>query len=242
MIVARANTILLDIEGTTTPIEFVYDVLFPYARLRMRDYIRNHIDTIQQELKQLVSEHSEDSLVGLLPPPLYNSSREEIIESITAYVHWLMDIDRKSQPLKSLQGKIWEHGYENGEIKSQVFEDVPIEFDKWHKQKIQICIYSSGSVLAQKLLFKYTEAGDLTPFISEYFDTTIGPKLKTESYTVIAHKLKLAPAEITFVSDSPKELEAAHRAGMQVVHSIRPGNKEWKCNYSAITSLDQLTP
>lgn len=242
MIVARANTILLDIEGTTTPIEFVYDVLFPYARLRMRDYIRNHIDAIQQELKQLVSEHNEDILAGLNPPPICDNSIEETVESITAYIHWLMGIDRKSQPLKSLQGKIWEYGYENGEIKSQVFDDVPMAFDKWHKQNIQICIYSSGSVLAQKLLFRYTEAGDLTPFISAYFDTTIGPKINTESYTAIAHKLKLAPAEIIFVSDSPIELEAAHRAGIQVIHSIRPGNKECKCNYSAITSLDLLTP
>jgi enolase-phosphatase E1 len=136
-----------------------------------------------------------------------------------------MDQDRKSTPLKSLQGKIWEEGYRSGELRSQVFDDVPPAFERWNKEQKLVCIYSSGSVLAQKLLFAYTNAGDLTKYIFNYFDTTIGSKVESGSYLAIAGRLGLPPAEIVFASDVVAELDAAHAAGLRTVCVVRPGNR-----------------
>ena len=159
---ATIKTILLDIEGTTTPIDFVYQVLFPYARKHLHAYLNEHWDESQHERAQLQHEHAHDVQQGVKPPPLGASQ----LESVVAYLHWLMDQDRKSTPLKSLQGKVWEAGYKSGALKSQLFADVPRAFDAWQAQGKRIAIFSSGSVLAQKLLFTYTEHGDLSRFIS----------------------------------------------------------------------------
>ena len=132
-------------------------------------------------------ENAEDAARGLNPPSIGGGTAEEL----SAYVHWLMDQDRKATPLKSLQGKIWQAGYRAGELHSQVFEDVPPAFKRWSEQGKEICIYSSGSILAQKLLFANTEEGDLTPFISGYFDTNTGPKSEAESYRRIGDALSL---------------------------------------------------
>jgi enolase-phosphatase E1 len=154
-----------------------------------------------------------------------DASIENRIESAAAYIHWLIDRDRKSTPLKSIQGRIWEEGYFAGELLSQVFDDVPPAFARWRQQNKQICIYSSGSVLAQKLLFGHTTFGDLTKYISHYFDTTIGRKVDSSSYRRIADSLGLAPSEIIFASDVVAELDAAAEVGMKTVLSIRPGNR-----------------
>jgi enolase-phosphatase E1 len=135
-----------------------------------------------------------------------------------------MDQDRKSTPLKSIQGKIWQAGYNSGALKSEVFPDVPPAFERWTRQGRQIAIYSSGSVLAQKLLFANTHAGDLTQFIAAYFDTNVGPKKDPASYSRIAAGLKIDPQQITFVSDVVAELEAARLAGFDTVLCVRPGN------------------
>ena len=228
--------ILLDIEGTTTPIDFVFQILFPYARNHVQDFLSKHWDDLQTEVSQFKSEHTEDERLGLNPPALDSSQ----LESVVAYIYWLMDQDRKSTPLKSLQGKIWEEGYKNGVLKSQLFLDVPTAFENW--QQHRICIFSSGSVLAQKLLFTYTEFGDLSKFISGWFDTNIGNKQDATSYHRIAVALQTEADEILFVSDVTAELEAARVAGMQTLLSIRPGNlpQPNAQNFQSITSFDQL--
>jgi enolase-phosphatase E1 len=211
------RAILLDIEGTTTPIAFVHDVLFTYAREHVRDYLAQHASELESDITQLREEHARD---GDNPPPLSDE-----LDSITTYINWLIDRDRKSTGLKSLQGKIWREGYEEGTLKSQVFDDVSPAFERWHSNGLRISIFSSGSALAQQLLFAHTEAGDLTTFISDYFDTTVGAKGDPESYSSIANNLNLSAEHILFISDVVAELEAAREAGMQTRLSIRPGNQ-----------------
>ncbi len=240
----HVNCILLDIEGTTTPIDFVYQVLFPFARTHVKDYLSRHWTSagVQEDLAGLRKEQAMDAEQGLAPPVISAGSEETQLESAVAYVHWLMDQDRKSTPLKSLQGKIWEEGYRSGELLSQVFADVPSAMERWHKQGKRICIYSSGSVLAQKLLFGFTVAGDLTPLISDYFDTAVGAKQEAESYRRIAAALQVPPEEILFVSDVVAELDAAQTAGLQTALSLRPGNRPQPSNsYSAVHSFDELS-
>ena len=212
--------ILLDIEGTTTPIAFVHDVLFTHARQHVRDYLVQHANELSDDIALLRDEHARDTSSGAQPPPLTNDP-----DSITGYVHWLIDRDRKSTGLKSLQGKIWREGYTSGTLKAQVFDDVRPAFERWHKAGLRISIFSSGSALAQQLLFAHTEDGDLTTFISDYFDTNVGAKGDAESYRRIATRLNLLPQEILFISDIVEELEAANEAGMRTRLSIRPGNQ-----------------
>jgi enolase-phosphatase E1 len=227
--------ILLDVEGTTTPIAFVHDVLFPYARQHVRDYLVQHATELDGDIAHLRAEHARDLSSGAAPPPLTNDP-----DSIATYVHWLIDRDRKSTGLKTLQGKIWREGYTNGTLKSQVYDDVRPAFERW--TGLQICIFSSGSVLAQQLLFAHTDHGDLTTFISEYFDTNVGPKTDAESYRRIANKMDLLPHEILFISDVVTELEAATAAGMQTRLSIRPGNQPQPDpnRFQIIHTLDEI--
>lgn len=224
------SAILLDIEGTTTPIAFVHDVLFTYAREHVRDYVVQH----PNDITQLREEHVRESEGA---PPLTND-----LDSIVTYVNWLIDRDRKSTGLKSLQGKIWREGYTQGTLKAQVFDDVRPAFERWHKAGLKISIFSSGSVLAQQLLFAHTESGDLTTFIGDYFDTTVGAKGDAESYRRIANNLNLAPEQILFISDVVTELEAARNAGMQTRLSIRPGNQPQNDpdRFQIIHSLDEI--
>jgi enolase-phosphatase E1 len=240
------HAILLDIEGTTTPITFIYQVLFPFARSRARDFLRRHWDVpeVRADLAGLRAEHAADENRGSSPPVLRDEPAEADLDSIVAYVHWLMDQDRKSTPLKSLQGKIWEAGYRSSELRSQVFADVPPALARWCRQGKEIAIFSSGSVLAQKLLFAHTEAGDLTPQISSYFDTTTGAKNQAESCRRIAAALARPPAEIVFVSDVVAELDAARAAGMQTVLSERPGNCPQPSGHAhpPLRSFDELFP
>lgn len=134
-----------------------------------------------------------------------------------------MDLDRKSTGLKSLQGKIWEAGYRSGELRGQVYPDVPTAFARWRGQGREVAIFSSGSVQAQQCLFANTTAGDLTPFIRAYFDTTTGPKAAAQSYERIAAALERSPSEVLFLSDVSAELDAARRAGMRTALCVRAG-------------------
>ena len=228
---SSVKCILLDIEGTTTPIDFVYKILFPFAREHVKDYLTRNWTAAetQADLAQLGAEQAADIKQGLNPPTPPPGQEGEILSeriiSAVAYVHWLMDRDRKSTPLKAIQGRIWREGYLAGELLGQVFDDVPPAFARWRQQNKLICIYSSGSVLAQKLLFGHTTAGDLTNYISHYFDTTIGHKTEPGSYQRIAEELRLAPAEIVFVSDVTAELDAARAAGLNTILTLRPGNR-----------------
>lgn len=221
------SSILLDIEGTTTPIDFVYQVLFPFARARVKEFLQQQASSedVRADMARLLEEHAADERRGLEPPVLRDAPPEAQLESIVSYIHWLIDHDRKSTPLKSLQGRIWEEGYQSGELQSQVFPDVPVAFERWSRQERDISIFSSGSVLAQKLLFAHTTVGDLTRFIREYFDTNIGAKQDPESYRRIATALQRPPAKMIFISDVTAELDAAQSAGMQTALCVRPGNR-----------------
>ena len=232
------SAVLLDIEGTTTPIDFVYKVLFPYARERVAEFLTLHRADVREDIEGLLRANAEDIARGTNPPEIKSGT----VDQLAAYVRWLMDQDRKTTALKSLQGKIWEAGYKAGELHSQVFEDVPRAFTRWREQDKDICIYSSGSVLAQKLLFANTEAGDLTRFIRDYFDTNVGAKADAASYRRIADALELRPSAMVFVSDVTAELEAAASTGLETLLCVRPGNHPQAdaSLYSVIRSFDEV--
>lgn len=238
MMNAGVRGILLDIEGTTTPIAFVHEVLFSYARAHASEFLKNNIamDEVRADVALLYEEHALDVVKDQDPPVL-----TEEIESLASYVAWLIDKDRKSTGLKSLQGKIWREGYLNGSLKSQVFVDVPPALERWRRAGLSVSIFSSGSVLAQQLLFAHTNAGDLTKFIDQYFDTTTGKKTEAESYRRIAAEMKLDPFEIVFLSDVVAELDAANEAGMKTLLSVRPGNEpQTSVEHQPIRSFDTL--
>jgi enolase-phosphatase E1 len=236
--------VLLDIEGTTTPIDFVYKRLFPYARARIKRYVAGHLadEDVRSIIVELYEENAKDLRAGLNPPLLRDASSEPQVEAVADYAFWLMDLDRKSTPLKALQGRIWEEGYASGELVSQVFEDVPAALARWSKAGKDVRIYSSGSELAQRLLFSNTEAGDLTGYIRGYFDTKIGPKIEAESYRRISEAFRLSPREILFISDVVAELDGARAAALQTRLAIRPGNHPQPDNsgHIPITSFDEL--
>jgi enolase-phosphatase E1 len=241
---AGIGNILLDIEGTTTPIAFVHDVLFSYARENLESHLREHSDSadLRDDIAKLRGEHAVDLRQGLHPPVLVEDTREAQIDSLAGYASWLIDRDRKSTGLKSLQGKIWRQGYLEGTLKAQIFPDVPTALERWHRAGLTVSIFSSGSVLAQELLFAHTEAGDLTPYIDGFFDTTIGPKVEAESYHNIAKALRLLPIEVLFISDVSNELAAAEDAGMQTLLCFRTGNQpqENAERYQSIGSFDEI--
>ena len=220
----RIRAVLLDIEGTTTPIEFAYEVLFPYARSHVEEYLHTHISSErnQDDVRRLFREHTQDVQRGRRPPGWKDELPALQVQSVTAYVHWLMDRDRKSTPLKSLQGRIWEAGFRNGELQGQVYPDVPAALERWHAAGLRVCIFSSGSVQAQKLIFAHS-SGDLSRFLHRHFDTTTGPKREPDSYRRISLDLELKPEEVLFLSDDAAELDAAAAAGMKTVQCVRPG-------------------
>lgn len=238
MIDDRVRGILLDIEGTTTPIAFVHEVLFSYAREHAAEFLISNIksDEVRADIALLYEEHALDVTKDQHPPAL-----TEEIESLAAYIEWLIAKDRKSTGLKSLQGKIWRQGYLDGSLKSQVFADVAPALKRWHEAGLQISIFSSGSVLAQRLLFAHTEAGNLTEYIENYFDTNTGKKGEAESYRRIAAQSRLPTPEWLFISDVVDELDAAKDAGMKTLLSIRPGNEpQGSTNHRAIESFDDV--
>ena len=236
---------LLDIEGTTTPLDFVYRALFPYARSHLRQFLSRHLlfPEVGADIAELHEEHRTDTEQGLNPPRLCDNTPEEELASVAEYIEWLMDRDRKSTSLKSLQGRIWEEGYKRGELRGQVFDDVPRALERWQKQEKKISIFSSGSVLAQKLLFTHATAGDLSRHISHYFDTTAGSKTDKRSYQKIASVLQLMPSEIVLISDVSIELDAARSAGMHTLLCLRPGNRPQPAStHMLIQTLDEVFP
>jgi len=203
------RAIVTDIEGTTSSIDFVKDVLFPYAREKLPAFVETHAD--QPEVQHWLHEAAREA--GLV-----SASRQEIIDLLTRWI----DEDRKATPLKALQGLIWADGYASGEFKGHVYPEVAENLQKWKKQGIHLYVYSSGSVAAQKLLFGHSEAGDLTPLFSGYFDTEIGGKREVDSYRRIAAAIGIPPSQILFLSDIVQELDAAAAAGLQTVQLLRP--------------------
>lgn len=228
------NTILLDIEGTTTPIDFVHKTLFPYSEARISKFVHANYNSLAAEIAQIEFERVADVEY---PGHLDNASPN----SISDYLEYLIGLDRKSTPLKTIQGKIWQEGYESGELRSEIFDDVPRAFERWRSEGKTIAIYSSGSVLAQKMLFGYTNHGDLTPFITHYFDTNTGHKRDAESYSHISDGIKTEPGGILFISDIEEELDAAKEAGLDTLLSVRDGNAgAEKPRHPVIRSFDEV--
>lgn len=221
----KTRALLLDIEGTVTPISFVHDILFPFARAHARDYLIRHSTTAEvvKDTEALFREYLIAQEKGERPPQIHDGVWS--LDSIIAYVNWLIEHDRKSPALKSLQGKIWEQGYRNGSLKAPLFDDVVPNLQRLRQERIGIAIFSSGSVLAQRLLFAHTETGNHTDLLDQYFDTEVGSKVEAESYERIAQRLMLSAAEIIFVSDVTTELKAAREAGMATLLCVRPGNQ-----------------
>ena len=220
---ADIRALLLDIEGTTTPIDFVVKTLFPFASARAEGFLRRRSN--DAEIKQLIAElRSTWSGAASSGAPVWiESTSEEKLSSVAAYIQWLIARDSKITPLKTLQGKIWEEGFRSGDLKGEVYPDVAPAFNRWREQGRRIAIFSSGSVLAQKLLFANSTAGDLSPFLEAYFDTTTGPKREPSSYQRIATALGLPAQQLFFVSDVGAELDAARTAHLHTAHSLRPG-------------------
>jgi len=216
--VLKAGAVLTDIEGTTTSISFVYDVLFPYAAGRLDEYCSQPDPgpELADALERLRREHAEESARDASFPPFGNGAD---------YARRLMAEDRKSTGLKLLQGVIWEEGYRTGALRSQVFPDVFPALTAWREAGIRLRVFSSGSVRAQKLLFAHTEAGDLTPLFEGFHDTTTGPKREAASYAAIAEAFGLPAGEILFLSDVREELDAAAESGMRTGMLVRPGNR-----------------
>jgi enolase-phosphatase E1 len=236
------RVVLLDIEGTTTPIAFVHEQLFPFARARLGRYLSDHWTTpvVRDVVRRLAEERAADRDAADLPP--WRDDTSGLRESATAYALWLMDRDRKSPGLKLLQGVIWDEGYRAGELHGEVFDDVPRALERWRRAGKTVAIYSSGSELAQRLLFSSTRHGDLTPRIAGFFDTGVGGKTQVGSYRRIAAILGQPAAEILFVSDVAAELVAARDAGCDTRLCVRPGNPAQPDpdRFAKIQSLDEL--
>ena len=239
------RAILLDIEGTTTPVAFVYETLFPYARRQLRRYLELHDGSsdFHALAGRLRAEHEADAAASANVPPWSDASIDARRASIAGYVTWLMDHDRKSPALKELQGRIWEEGYRTGALAGEVFDDVAPALRRWRDRGIETAIFSSGSVLAQQLLFGYSSAGDLGPLLRFHFDTAVGPKTEAASYRRIASAIGTPPQEVVFVSDVVRELDAARAAGMQTVLCMRPGHSAPAAEHGhrIVRTFDELT-
>jgi enolase-phosphatase E1 len=238
----KTRAVLLDIEGTLTPISFVHDILFPFARDHVRDYLiqNSGAPTVQEDIANLLREWSIDQERGEQPPQI--GPGVSSIDGIVSYINWLIKRDRKSPALKSLQGKIWEQGYLDGTLSAPVFADVIPNLRRFRGLGLQIAIFSSGSVLAQRLLFAHTNTGDHTDLVEQYFDTAVGSKVSSASYGEIARQLELLPEEIIFVSDVANELLAAREAGMSTLLCFRPGNQPQSTakQFQVIQSFSQI--
>jgi enolase-phosphatase E1 len=224
----KVEYILTDIEGTTTSVSFVYEVLFPY--------FRNHI----HDLKNMTD--NEDVKIAFEETRKLAKKEENVdIESIDQVIQKLdswCELDRKITPLKTLQGILWKVGYEQGVLKGHVYNDVPVSLQKWRQLGIKLGVFSSGSVEAQKLIFGFSEKGDLTEYFSNYFDTNTGMKRDVETYATISKILNISSKNILFLSDIVQELEAADKAGYQTIQIIRPGTvPSWKNAVSDFASI-----
>jgi len=202
------KAVVTDIEGTTSSLSFVKDVLFPYARAHLATFVRDHAQDagVALQLDAVRREADDPSM-----------SQDTVIDQLIAWI----DQDRKITPLKALQGMIWENGYRNGDFQGHIYADAEQALHDWQARGLALYVYSSGSVQAQKLLFAHTGSGDLTPLFDGYFDTTVGGKQDTGSYRAIAATIGVAPAEILFLSDIRAELDAAAAAGCRTVWLVR---------------------
>ena len=232
------RAIVLDIEGTTTPIDFVYNILFPYARSHAAPFLERAwgTESCRAAVELLRQERAVDGDVL----PLHGSLDAFTPADALGYVQWLMERDRKSPGLKALQGLIWREGFEAGELRGHVYRDVLPAFRRWRALGLDLYIYSSGSVLAQRLLFGSTPAGDLTVYLKGYFDTEVGPKARSESYRRIVERLGVAPGVVLFVSDVVAELDAAVEAGLRTTLCVRGDAAPAAVAHPVIRTFDEI--
>ncbi|WP_127476853.1 acireductone synthase [Sulfurivermis fontis] len=221
------RAILTDIEGTTSSLSFVKDVLFPYAHRRLDDFLRAHA--------------AEPAVVQQLGAVSAMVGRELSLAEAAAQLRQWIDEDRKITPLKALQGMIWEEGYHNGDFTGHVYADAAQRLRAWQAARIRLYVFSSGSVQAQKLLFGYSDHGDLTPLFSGYFDTTSGNKRDPAAYTTIAAAIGLPAQEILFLSDIVEELDAAQAAGMRTCQLVRDGALDDKARHRQELDFNGIT-
>lgn len=220
------KAIITDIEGTTSSLSFVKDVLFPYSRTKLPEFVEQHKE--QTEIAQLLNDVAQ--LVG---KPLSTD------EAIAQLIQWI-DEDQKITPLKTLQGLIWQHGYQQGDFKGHIYPDAAEKLKAWHEQGIALYVYSSGSVHAQKLLFAHTEFGDLTSLFTDYFDTRIGGKKETLSYQRIAEKIALPTEQLLFLSDIKEELDAAKQAGLNTLQLLRGSDYDGTASHVQVNNFAQI--
>lgn len=222
----RITAVVTDIEGTTSSLSFVHDVLFPYARAALPDFIAQHAG--EPAVREILNAARAVAGAALNDSELAHTLQQ-----------WI-DADRKVTPLKALQGLIWEGGYRAGDFRGHVYADAATKLKEWHARGLRLYVYSSGSVRAQKLLFAHTEFGDLTPLFSGYFDTEIGPKREPDSYRRIAQEIAEAPARIAFLSDIAAELDAAATAGMHTVYVTRAPSPVYAAANQTVTGFDAI--
>jgi len=220
------KAVVTDIEGTTSSLSFVKEVLFPYARAHLADFVRSH-------------EH-DAAVKALLEDAAREAGMAPVTELIITQLQTWIDEDNKATSLKSLQGLIWEAGYRQGDFNGHVYPDAAENLKAWKARGLDLYVYSSGSVYAQKLLFAHTEYGDLTPLFSGYFDTHIGGKRETAAYAKIAEQLGLPAQQIIFLSDIKEELDAARDAGFATVWLIREGLLDPKAEHRQVSSFDAI--
>jgi enolase-phosphatase E1 len=239
--------ILLDIEGTTSSVSFVYDVMFPYVRRHLTFEVLTNWDepAYIAACEAIARDAGHDSLAAWLQT--HRLSRDNPLRSadvVCREVTRQMDADLKATGLKQLQGLIWQSGFESGELLAHVYDDVPPALEAWNAAGKDLRIYSSGSVQAQKLFFGHTIAGNLLGQFRGHYDTTIGPKKEAESYRQIAVDFGLPTGEILFLSDIVAELDAARAAGLQTALVVRPDNATGQVSsgspHAQIASFAQL--
>jgi enolase-phosphatase E1 len=206
--------ILTDIEGTTTEVSFVYDILFPYFRSHMDEWKTVDSDQMNQVLEQTRVLVLEEQSINL-------SNKEAIFDKLR---QWSIE-DRKVTPLKTFQGMVWEQGFKSGAIRGHMYPDVKPALERWAEMGMKLAIFSSGSIAAQKQLFGFSTEGDLTPYFSAYFDTTTGMKRDEQTYHLIVQQLHTSANSVLFLSDIHQELEAANAAGMRTLQLVRPGTQ-----------------
>jgi enolase-phosphatase E1 len=219
VIVFDGRGILLDVEGTTSSISFVYDVLFTHAKARVGEFLAAHRE--DGRVMELAASITAAAGAPLSAAAIAADPTRAALAAID-----LMNRDVKDTALKELQGMIWRSGFESGELVAHVFDDVPPALAAWADSGLDVRIYSSGSIEAQKLFFGHTAAGDLTSQLRGHYDTTTGPKREAASYARIAADMGLEPRQILFVSDVGAELDAARAAGMATALAVRPGNRD----------------
>ena len=237
--------LLLDIEGTTCPVSFVSEILFPFAKQELSNFIKHHWNnnTQNRAIQDANKEWSDDqSIESLLLKKHADRQQAHEADGLIQYLKHLISIDKKSTALKDLQGKIWEYGYSKGELKAELFPETAACLHQWHEQGLTLSVYSSGSIHSQQLLYRYSSEGNLESLFSYWFDTHTGPKKSTDSYTRIAYQLNSAPENIWFVSDNGAECDAAQAAGMNTLFSLRDGNPDRDPkDHTVIQSLHEVS-